>query len=411
MMKNIMTNKKKVVIVSVILAAVLAAVYFGISLSGNKGVKVSGYTTLSKKDLINSISASGTFESINSRNVYSTLNYPVKIINAKLGEKVTAGETLAILDTSTLALDIEQQRSVLLNSETNSELADSQANLQSAEIELENKKKSYEIDKVLFDAGAVSQNDLDKAETDYKTAQINYDKLFSAYNSTKIKANQDLNTNKIALQKLEKDLADSVIKAPITGTVTSIYAVVGAIENGLLFVVEDTDNLKVTTNVKEYDMGKVNPEQIVYIKSDATGDKIINGRIVSISPSSTKDAAGKSNTSSNVIFETRVDVIDKNPGLKIGMNARLNIILDKKSNVYAVPYEAITKNSNNQDVVYAIASVNGKKMVKELIVSTGLETDLYTEISGEELTDGTEIINDVTGVKDGDIVDLQTVTQ
>lgn len=410
-MKNIMTNKKKVVIVSVILAAVLAAVYFGISLSGNKGVKVSGYTTLSKKDLINSISASGTFESINSRNVYSTLNYPVKIINAKLGEKVTAGETLAILDTSTLALDIEQQRSVLLNSETNSELADSQANLQSAEIELENKKKSYEIDKVLFDAGAVSQNDLDKAETDYKTAQINYDKLFSAYNSTKIKANQDLNTNKIALQKLEKDLADSVIKAPITGTVTSIYAVVGAIENGLLFVVEDTDNLKVTTNVKEYDMGKVNPEQIVYIKSDATGDKIINGRIVSISPSSTKDAAGKSNTSSNVIFETRVDVIDKNPGLKIGMNARLNIILDKKSNVYAVPYEAITKNSNNQDVVYAIASVNGKKMVKELIVSTGLETDLYTEISGEELTDGTEIINDVTGVKDGDIVDLQTVTQ
>lgn len=410
-MKNIMKNKKKVIIVSVILAAVLGAVYFGISLSGNKGVKVSGYTTLSKKDLINSISASGTFESINSRNVYSTLNYPVKIINAKLGEKVTAGDTLAILDTSTLALDIEQQRSVLLNSETDSELANSQANLQSAEIELENKKKSYETDKVLFDAGAVSQNDVDKAETDYKTAEINYDKLFSAYNSTKIKANHDLNANKIALQKLEKDLADSVIKAPITGTVTTIYAVVGAIENGLLFVVEDTDNLKVTTNVKEYDMGKVNPEQIVYIKSDATGDKIINGRIVSISPSATKDAAGKSNTSSDVIFETRVDVIDKNPGLKIGMNARLNIILDKKSNVYAVPYEAITKNSNNQDVVYAIASVNGKKMVKELSVSTGLETDLYTEISGEELTDGTQIINDVTGVKDGDIVDLQTVTQ
>ena len=410
-MKNIMKDKKKVIIVSVVLAAVLGAVYFGFSWSGNNGVKVAGYTTLAKKDLINSISVSGTFASIDSRNVYSNLNYPVKIINVKLGDKVTAGDTLAILDTSTLALDIEQQRSMVLNSTADSELANSQANLQSAELELKNKKKSYETNQVLFDAGAVSHNDLDKAETDYKTAKINYDKSFSAYNSTKIKANQDLNANKIALQKLEKDLADSVIKAPLTGTVTAVYGVVGAVGNGLLFVVEDTDNLKVTTNVKEYDMGKVTPGQMVYIKSDATGEKIINGRIVSISPASTKDAAGKSNSSSNVIFETTVDVIDKDPGLKIGMNARLNIVLDQKSNVYAVPYEAITKNANNQNVVYAIASANGKNKVKELSVSTGLGTDLYLEIWGPELTDGTKIINDVTGVKNGDMVDLPTVTQ
>lgn len=440
-------SKKKIISIVLIISLVISVAGVSVYSKNKKGViKNAGYTSISKKELIKGVSVSGNVESKNSQNVYSTLSYQVKEIKVDVGDEVTAGQTLAILDTDSLKLDIAQQKSTIessqktnlsdLNSKTanyenaknlydsgsNSELITAEKAFKQAEIDLASKEKDYKDNKVLFEAGVVTKNDLDKSEKDYKTAQLNYSSSLNSYDSTKTKIKQDLNTaefnlntaqanyandsQKIALQKLEKNLEDSVIKAPISGTVTAVYAKVGSSGNGLLFIIEDTDNLTVTTYVKEYDIEKVHPGQLVNIKSDATGDKVINGKVVSISPASTKDNNGNSSTSSNVTFKTEVEVSDENSGLKIGMNARLNIILDKKENIYAVPYDAITTNANNEDIVYILTPENGKLIVKEAKINKGLETDLYTEISGSEITDGTKVISTAASVKPGDFIEV-----
>ncbi|MBS3994317.1 MAG: efflux RND transporter periplasmic adaptor subunit [Alkaliphilus sp.] len=446
-MKKIFKFKKSIVAGTIIIAIVSLLGIRSFLPGRNSSADNVPYTTLSKTDLVNSISVSGNIKSQNSQNVYSTLNYPVKELFVSVGDQVVAGDLLAKLDSASLELDIAQQRSNLNNSEKNSaidlqnkkniyqdaknqfengfnsELISAGNNVKTTEIDLQTKKRDYENNKLLFESGAISEQESNQSKTNYTLAVASHDKAVASLKATKVKVAQDLKTaeanlknaeanyandsQRIALQKLEKNLADSDIKSPIDGTVTAVYAVVGSPGNGLLFVIEDTENLIVTTYVKEYDAAKVNPGQMVTIKSDATGDAVLNGKVIKISPASLKNAAGETNISSTVEFETEVVILDPKTELKIGMNARLNIILEKKTDVYAVPFDAVTVNDKGQNVVYIITDENGKQITKELVVKTGIETDLYTEISGVGLSAGVLIANNASSVASDDIAKLK----
>ncbi len=448
-LKNI---KKRTVIIAAI-ALVLAGTTFALfsPFRGGKDTVVTGYSALSATELVNSVSASGNVESSMSRNIYSSLNYPVKKIHVKVGDHVSAGDLLAELDTEALKLDVAQQRSILSNSQktaaidledkrlnfnnsknqyengNNPELVNAGYALQTAQSDLNTKKTDYESNKLLFESGAVSRQALNESETAYKLASAAYDKALSSLNSTKTKIKQDLKASEaglktaeanvgndsqlIALQKLEKNLADTAIKAPIEGTITAIYAKEGSPGNGLLFIVEDTANLIVTAYVKEYDAVKVHEGQTVTVKSDSIGNKTVNGKVIMIDPASTKDGSGVTETASAVEFKTKIAVLDRDTQLKIGMNVRLNIILEKKPHVFAVPSDAVTVNSEGKDIVYAITDTKGKKRIKELEVKKGMETDLYTEVSGESIAEGVIVVNDAAGVKPGSIVTLQQAEQ
>ncbi len=449
-MEKIKKRKKTIIIVTLILIIAVALAITALS-AGGKRARLSAaavkYTVLARTELVNSISVSGTVKSRNAENVYSTLTYPVEEIYVSVGDQVETGDILAKLDTASLELDIAQQRSALENSQKaalidlqnktlayrnakrlyenglNSELNNAEANLKTAETDLQTKVKAYEDNKILFEAGYISEQELNQSKNNYMLAVTAHDKAESALEAAEIKVEQDIKTAEanlksteasynndsqlISLQKLEKNLADSLIKAPADGTVTAVYAVTGSPGSGLLFIIEDTENLIVTSYVKEYDAGQVHPGQKVIIRSDATGDAVLSGEVVKIAPTSTKNAAGATITSSTVDFETEIAVLDHNTGLKIGMNTRLNIILEKRTDVYAVPYDAVSVNDHGRSIVYVITEENGKYIIKEIVVETGMETDFYTEVSGEGLSDGVMVVNEAAELNPGDAVNIE----
>ncbi|MDL2218454.1 HlyD family efflux transporter periplasmic adaptor subunit [Christensenellaceae bacterium OttesenSCG-928-M15] len=210
--------------------------------------------------------------------------------------------------------------------------------------------------------------------------------------SSQLGANTDLSSHD--LQQLYKDLDKTTITAPVAGTVTAVYAKVGNAGSGLLFVIEDTDNLIVETSVKEFDISTVTEGLPVVIKSDATGDTAIDGKIKSISPTSTKTAAGTIDTMGDIVFPTDVDVLTKGSGLRIGMSVRLNYIVEEKSSVLAVPYEAVYTNATGDECILTLTEQpDGNYLVNELSVTTGMETDLYIEVSGNGVHEGLRVIN------------------
>lgn len=214
----------------------------------------------------------------------------------------------------------------------------------------------------------------------------------------------------IAIQKMQNTLADASITAPVSGVVTAVYAKVGEPGNGLLFVVEDTESLKVKTRIKEYDIANVQVGMPVTIKSDATGDKEISGTITYIAPAAVKSDTGSTQTSSNnsnVEFEAEVQVNDKDSGLRIGMNTRLTVLLEEKQDVFGVAYDSVVKKQDGTNVLYVAEpeSAEGKDasayVVTEVPVTTGLETDLYIEVSGSGIQNGMSIITDPQSVTPG----------
>ena len=60
----------------------------------------------------------------------------------------------------------------------------------------------------------------------------------------------------------------------------------GALGRGLLFVIEDTDNLIVKTNMSEFDLACVNLGDEVNIRADATGNAVFAGILTRIAPAS-----------------------------------------------------------------------------------------------------------------------------
>jgi len=404
-MINFIKRKKTIIIVlSLVLLIAVVLTLKTLAAKGDGSAANISYTVLSKTDLVNSISVSGNIESANTQNVYSTLNYPVEEIYVSVGDRVAAGDLLAKLDTASLELDIAQQKAEMQNNNgMNSELINSESSLKTAEIDLQTKKKTFEENKILFESGYISDQELNQSETDYTLAAEAYNKAISSLEATKEKVKQEDSTQQIALQKLEKDLADSLIKTPVDGTVTAVFAKVGSSGNGLLFVVEDTENLLITTYVKEYDIDKVHEGQAVTIKSDATGDALLNGEVIKIAPTSEKDATGETIIASTVEFEVQIAVLDHDSGLKIGMNTRLNIILEEKADVYAVPYNAVSVNADGRSIIYILTDEPEKAMIQELVVETGIETDFYTEVRGEGLSDGVKVVNDATSVSPGNM--------
>lgn len=376
-MERVKRYKKPIIAVLVISIVVLGVMAYLDRQKGN--LQNRAYTILAKDELVKSISVSGNIKSAKAQNVYSTLTYPVEEIFVEAGDRVTTGKALAKLDTANLELDIAQQRSSVTYSQ------------KAAELDLETKKTIYENNKSLFEFGAVPEQELDQSERNYILAQANYDN----------------DSQKILLQKLRRNLAESVIESPIEGTVTEVFAEVGVSGSRLLFVIEDTDNLVITAYLKEYDIGQVHPGQAVTIKADATGEEVFKGEVVRIWPASTKTPTGESIDSSTVEFETEVALLDHDPALKIGMNTRLNIIIEKKESVYSVPYNAITANEKGEDIVYTVSEKDGKRVAQEVLVEVGMESDFRTEILGDGVYDGLIVLNDVTGLKAGDLVGIE----
>lgn len=146
-----------------------------------------------------------------------------------------------------------------------------------------------------------------------------------ASNLESIELISNLERMRINLQILEKQLEDSTIKAPISGTVTAVNAKEGTtVGSGHLFVIEDTENLRIATRFREYDITRIQTGMEVSIRSDAVGNAVHAGTISRINPAAVNNASAAA-----VEFEVLIAVTSQNTGLRIGMNTTLEVLLNE----------------------------------------------------------------------------------
>jgi len=318
--------------------------------------------------------------------------------------------------------------------------------LSNAEQDLDNKKTTYDNNLFLFDLGELSRQALDNSLTALEASQRAFDSANRAYDvaatnqqnlldrvnndvetsrrnyeSTRISAEQEVDnarrlyesavasssteSARINLEKLEKQLRDATITAPISGTVTKVYAKEGNPGNGLLFIIEDLQSLEIATKVKEYDVAGINTGMTVLIRSDATGERDILGTVKSIAPTSEKTSAGTTILSNVVEYETIVTVDEPDSGLKIGMNTRMSIVQEEKENVLYVPYDAVIESVDGTFRLFLVDEFTSDDKTtysaRSVPVTVGLETDFFVEISGDGVSEGRLIVSEPFSVTEG----------
>lgn len=448
--KNITTKgkkgKKKFIVIGILI--ILAGGFTFFKLKSPKQAMDVQYTVLQKTNIINSINVLGDVKSDNSTNVYTNSTNIVKEVKVKVGEKVKKGDVLAILDTEKLEKDIAQTTETVNASESNAkielenkksayenavymnennlntEIINATAAIDSTKRDLDDKQRIYEYNKVLLGYGEISEQDLKKSETDYKNAKSDYDKALVTLENAKLKLNEDIKnlknsyetaqinynnrSERIALENKQNELQECTIKAPVDGTITSVNAVVGSPSTGALFEIEDLDNVTITVSIKEVDVTNVKAGQKATIKTDATEDIDIEGEIQSVDPTAKKEKApqGETQSSNDVNFEAKVKMKEPNDKIKVGMNARVNIILEEKDDVYAVPHENIVEDENGSSI-YVAEKQGEQYIVKQVPVTIGMGSDFNVEISGDELNEGLIILSNPSSYTVGSNIEIK----
>ncbi|MCD8498506.1 MAG: efflux RND transporter periplasmic adaptor subunit [Clostridiales bacterium] len=196
------------------------------------------------------------------------------------------------------------------------------------------------------------------------------------------------NTTSIESQLItaRNNLEDATVTAPVSGTITEVLATLGVRANGAMFVIQNTESLELSTTVAEYDIPLIKEGQAVQFTTDATGSDILDGTVDRISPTAI-------NTDGDFTVTVRIDQPDER--LRIGMNAKLTIVLESRPATFAVPYDAITTNAAGQTIVMALREDGVTRY--EVPVTVGMETDYFVEISGPEVQPGLVVLNDPEG--------------
>lgn len=372
-------SKKKKVLIGVVCVLVVAGglkVAFGGG--GDMGVMVNA-GAVEQGDMEETLKLKAVLEGTESVEIVSRLHYQVTDLLVNEGDKVTTGQLLAKLD----GTDLSQQISLASGSVSLIQLQN-QETLEARQRTYEITKKEYDDTKALFDIGAASQDELDKAKKAL-------DAIPSADGKATLSAAEKQTLSNTVQQRNNQaqSLEDCEIRSTIDGTVTRVYTKIGRFadepeENKPMFVIENIDKLQMKVLVNEKDIGKIEVGQEAEISANILGNETIKGLVTRISPTGEAKDGGTER-----VIPVIIELQETNEKLIAGITAKATIFIAKAENTLMVPFEAVSQNDNDETFIY---SVTPEGTIHIIPVTCGLETDVMTEVKSDEISVGTQVV-------------------
>jgi HlyD family secretion protein len=309
------------IVLALVACAALASTWFAYSSWSASTQTVKAYTTedAAPGDIIVEVSASGTLQPLTQVDVSSEQSGVVREVRFLENQSVKKGDVLAVLDTTTLAAQVER-------AEANVKAA--KARTADAEVTAKETRLAYDRARNLAGRGALSQQELE-------TAAAKRDRAASAINSVEA----DLAVAEADLKLQQAALAKSTIYAPIDGVILTRdvdpgQTVAASLSAPILFVIaEDLRRMKLEAAVDEADVGMVTQGQKATFTVDAYSGLTFNASI--------SEVAYASQTTENVVsYKARLAVDNNDLKLRPGMTANVDIIVREALGVLTIPNAA-----------------------------------------------------------------------
>lgn len=397
-------KKKRIEAVLAVAAAVCLAVR---CTAGGSTLSQVSSMALAKGDVVSSLSLTGPVSGTDSADVVSNLHSEVLEIRVKEGDTVEKGQVLAVIDRTDAQkeVDVAQNAYDLAVSEYNESLRDTKIGYEKAKQDYSTASLNYERNKTLFEAGAISSAEFEavgNALSDARRAVEGYrmengQAVPDESYELKVKAAQ------FELDQKKRDLEDTEVKSPISGTVVRVNSKVGQFadkpeDEKPMFIIENLAQLEMELQISEYSVGDVAVGLPVDITADILNGKTVTGTITAISPTG-EEKIGSASTERVVPATVSIDKADS--GLIAGITARASIVTERAEDVFKVPSSAVRTGEDGSRQIAVLKEGTG--IVHFVSVDTGVESDLETEIIpiGEELTEGMTLLLTPDGLTEG----------
>ncbi|MGZ5819031.1 MAG: efflux RND transporter periplasmic adaptor subunit [Burkholderiaceae bacterium] len=272
-------------------------------------------------DLRQTLVFSGSLRAVNQISVKARLSGEVRDVLVREGESVASGQVLIRIDSSEYTARLEQARGTL----------------QAARGQLDIATKARDNNRALLAKGFISQNAFDNAASQYDIGRANLDSAKGAFDVA------------------QKSLSDTVIRAPISGLVSSRTVQPGekvSADNRLLDIV-DLHQMEMEVAIPTTDIMSIALGQEVQIKVEGLAEPL-SAKVARINPSTQSG-------SRSIMAYIQID----NPKnmLRVGMFGEAQLTLAKKSAVLTVPQTAIQTEAGNTTVF----AIENNKLVQKTV--------------------------------------------
>ncbi len=301
---------KYIIIAALIIAAV--AVFFAVRKNNNKPEwRTEQPSTGTVREVVTATGAINPYVLVEvGTEVSGTINKIFKDFN----DNVRKGDLLAKLDTEILATNLESAK----------------ADVSKAQITRDEALMDFNLSKELFEKGMGTEYDMQKNRFSYNQSELN------------------LSNAKLKMQTAQKNLNNATITSPIDGVIVARnvnegQTVAASFNSPTLFTIANNlDQMQITANVDEADIGKIKVDMPVEFTVDAYAGEQFTGSVQQIRLNSTVEQ--------NVVSYSVIIDAD-NPGHKLlpGMTTNVTIIIQSKENALRIP-ETATRFSPSKEV-------------------------------------------------------------
>lgn len=327
------------------------------------------------------------------------------------GDKVKRGQLLLKIKPDNY-ISARDRAQASLNA-ARADLANAKALLAQVEARFEQARLAFERSEKLWKERTISRSEWESAQASYNVARAEV----TAGEQRVASAEYYVHSAEATLKEANENLIKTSIYAPIDGTVTTLQVekgerVVGTemMSGTEMLRVADLSRMEVLTEVNENDIVRVSLYDSANIEVDAFPDRIFRGIVSEIANSATLTGTATDQVTN---FEVKIllleesykDLItERNPQpFRPGMSASVDILTESKSNVPAVPLQAVTTMADSLLKGDSLRASAVSKEIKEVVfvydrgkavanvVTTGIQDNEYIEIlSGIEV--GTEVV-------------------
>jgi HlyD family secretion protein len=330
----------------------------------------------------------------------------VKWIGVEKGDAVKKDQELVRLEDDEYRAQVQQARGGLANLEASlaravngsrpEEVAKAKADLDNARASEVNARVTLDRTRRLVEEGVFSKQNLDDAQAKYDSAvaqTISYTRTWDLVKLGPRKEDIDsarglVEQAKGQLALAETQLSNTIIRAPVTGTILERNVEIGEFvttgmvgdkgAKGYVVSLADLNDLKVEIDVNQNDFAKLGPHQKGIVTTDAFPDRKYDGMIDEVSPEANRQKA---------TVQVKVKILHADQFLRPEMNASVAFISDAKpvdKGAVAKPSVVIPMSSVKNGSVFVIA--NGRAVKRT--VKTGATATLAGGAQGVQIDEG-----------------------
>jgi RND family efflux transporter MFP subunit len=339
--------------------------------------------SVERGSISHTLALAGQFQPYQVVDVHAKVSGYIRQINVDIGDKVRAGQTLAVLEVPELAaqlagvkLEVARAKDEITRAQNDVIRAEStHSALHSNWIRMR--------DTAAAQPGLIAQQELDDAHAKDLSAEAQVDASKSALSA----AQQQAGVASADLQRVSalEDYTDVV--SPLTGVVIWRYADTGDliqagtssdVQSRAVVKVSQSDLLRLRLPVPESAVRYIHQGSLMKVRVDALNRSFV-GRVVRF----TRNLSIQTRT-----METEIDV--PNPDLSIdpGMYANVIVELEHRDNVLTIPDGAVVRNGT-QDTVMVLDQNN---RISEKPITLGIQGSTLVEVTSG-LQEGDRVIN------------------